>query len=603
MVIGQQLRRDGRLTLLSRPVFGFTLLWVALVQVGEWAAAGEEFGALAARLVLACAVQVLMFAFPYATWRLVCPRVPLEYWNALLLAALLIGTVARGIAFGALLVVTGVSESPDFAFRIAASISHLAVVTVLLWFAVSEVRGLHALRHQLMSERSQLLASQQETQRELKHLGDRATVEIRAAILRSLGDLKAVGSAELLNRLRGTIDDVVRPLSHQLATQPSAWTPQQPLVANAGIDWPLAVRQGLTPARIHPVTLSIVLIWLGFPIHFFRFGAELTLAFVATMIVAIPAFWLARRVAIRLSAGRGTGSRTVAFVLAVVLGGLAPGLATVLYMQDQPQPLVFVVAYPLLALLIAGPWAIAEAARDQELEIDADLQSATEDLRWTVARTRERYRQQEGGLARALHGRLQASLAAAFLRLDRAIAQGADGKVFLDGLQAEVLQAVHDLDSIDSDPDPLEKILSLTRSNWSDAVQLDVSIDPRAREALAGDPLCARSVNELIPELVFNSIRHAHATSIAIKLEVADHRTVCLGVHDNGSGQLNETRHGLGSALLDEVAIAWTRKRRGEVTETTCLLPVLAVASPQVIPQCPEHRSRGSSGVLRRPED
>lgn len=571
--------------LLSVPVFGFSLLWVALVQIGEWAAAGEDAGALAARLGFAFAVQFLMFAFPYVAWRWLCPRVDSRYWNRLLLAALLLGTVARGVAFGVMLVIAGVSDSTDFVFRIVASVSHLAIVTVLLWFAVSEVRGLHALRGQLIAERAQLLEIQQGTQRELEYLGDRATAEIRSAILDSLGDLKAVDSAELRERLRTTIDDVVRPLSQQLAAQSSAWTPQQPLVENVGIDWPLAVRQGLAPERIHPVILPVVLIWLGLPIHLFRFGAALTAALVTTLFVAVPAFWLARRVAIELSAGRGTGVKVVAFIVAVFLGGLAPGLATLLYMQGQPQPWLFVVAFPLLALLIAGPFAIAEAARDQELELDAALEDATADLRWTLARTRERYRQQEGALARALHGRLQAALAAAFLRLDRAVAQGADDDAFREALQTEALRAVYELDAVDSYPDPIERVLALTKSNWSDAVQFDVSIDPRSRDALAGDPLCARSVNELIPELVFNSVRHASATSVAIRLEAADYRTLCLSVIDNGSGEVSTTRHGLGSALLDEASINWTRTRRGASTTTRCLLPVLPATSAEVTPQ------------------
>lgn len=550
--------------------------------MGEWAAAGENADALAARLGLALSLQFLMFAFPYVAWRWLCPRVVSRYWNRLLLAALLVGTVARGVAFGVLLVVTGLSDSTDLVFRIVASVSHLVIVTVLLWFAVSEVRGLHSLRSQLIAERAQLLEIQQETQRELEHLGDRATAEIRSAILHSLGDLSAVDSAELRERLRATIDDVVRPLSQQLASQPSAWAPQQRIDVDVGIDWRLAVRQGLEPERIHPVILPVVLILLGLPIHFFRFGAALTAAFVTTLIVAVPAFWLARRLAIRLSAGRGTGITVVAFIVAVFLGGLAPGLATLLYMQGQPQPLLFVVAFPLLALLIAGPFAIAAAARDQELELDAALAAATADLRWTLARTRERYRQQECALARALHGRLQAALAAAFLRLDRAVAQGADDDVFREALQSEVLQAVYDLDAVDSHPGPIERVLELTISNWSDAVQFDVSLEPRARDALVRDPLCARSVNELIPELVFNSVRHASATSVEIRLEAADDRTLCLSVIDNGSGEVGQTRYGLGSALLDEASITWTRTRRGAGTTTTCLLPALPATSAEV---------------------
>ena len=96
------------------------------------------------------------------------------------------------------------------------------------------------------------------------------------------------------------------------------------------------------------------------------------------------------------------------------------------------------------------------------------------------------------------------------------------------------------------------------------------------REALAGDPLCARSVNDLIPELVFNSVRHGNARVIDVQLQIVDSRTLSLTVIDDGSGDLMTTRHGLGSALLDEASISWSRTRVGARTTTTSLLPFLS---------------------------
>ena len=570
--------------LLSVPVFGLSFLWVALVQVGEWAAFGDSPGNLAVRLTLAFAVQVLMFAFPFVTLRTICPRVRPRNWTWLLLVSIVVGATARGIALGALFVLTGVTDSPEFVFRIVASISHLAVITVLLWFLVSEVRGSHSLRRQLIAEREQLLDLQLIAQRDLVQLGDRAAEEIRHSVLASLGGLQGQGSVEFRDRLRVTIDDVVRPLSHRLAAAPSAWPSPQAPAPSMGVDWPLAVRQGLDPARIHPVVVPVVLVWLGLPIHLFQFGPTLTAGLVATLIVTIPTFWLARTVAIRLTTGRGTRAKAAGFVIAVLIGGLALGLATLPYMQGQPQPFVFVVAAPLLNLLVCGPLAIAEAARDQDAQLEVDLKTTTADLRWTLARARERYRQQEGALARTLHSRLQASLAAAFLRLDRAVAQGADDDILMDSLRADVLRSVAELDAGNTDPEPIDTVVVLTQSNWLGAAQVDFSCDPRAREALERDPLCARSVNELIPELVFNSVKHGNATSIEINLEVADHRTLSLSVIDNGTNDLIATRYGLGSAILDEASIAWTRGRSGSCTATTCLLPYLKDDEATVTP-------------------
>jgi signal transduction histidine kinase len=570
--------------LLSAPVFGLTFLWVLVIQVSEWASLGENPGSLALRLILALVVQLVMFAFPFATWHVICPRVATKNWTWLLIASVVIGAAVRGIVFGILLVRTGVTQTPDLLYRVIASISHLAVITIIVWFLVSEVRGLHALRRQLIAEREQLLDLQSAAQHDLAQLGDRATEGIRHSILESLGGLESQDSAELRERLRTTIDDVVRPLSHQLAATPSAWSPPQALTVHTGVDWPLAIREGLDPVRIHPVILPVLLLWLGLPIHLLRFGPTLTSGFAATLVVTIPTLWLARKVAIRITDGRGAGAKAAAFVGAVLIGGLALGLATLRYMQDQPQPFLFVLIAPPLALLIAGSIAIAQAARDQDLDLDAELRATTADLQWALARVRERYRQQEGALARALHGRMQASLSAAFLRLDRAVAQGADDDTLRAALRSDVLQAIGELDVIDADPDPIDKVVDLLVSNWAGAVQLEFALEDRACEALAGDPLCARSVNELIPELVFNSIRHGSASVIEVRLETVDDRTLCLSVIDDGQTELITTRYGLGSTLLDEASITWTRSRHENRTTTTCVLPFAHQKSGPVTP-------------------
>lgn len=570
--------------LLSAPVFGVSLLWGTVVQIGEWAALGGTADSVVARLVLLCAVQILMFAFPIVTWRAICPHVKSKNWNRLLLVSVLVGAIVRGIALGILLVRAGVTESLDLPFRIVASITHMAVVVLLLWFLVSEVRGLHARRRRLISERDQLMSLQRVAEQKLEQQSDSATNAIRQSIQESLGDLTEISSTELRERLRVTIDEIVRPLSHHLAAQPSRWTPLKPSHEASGVDWSLAVRDGLDPARIHPVIVPVLLVWLGLPIHLFQFGPTLTARLVATLVVVIPAFWLARWVAKRLAEGRSAGLKSVAFVIAVLIGGATLGVATLPYMQDQAQPFAFVLAGPLLALLVSGPLAIAETARDQNLELESDLIATTADLRWALARLREQFRQQDRALAYALHGRVQASLAAALLRLDRAMARGGDSEGLLQDLQSEVSDAIVNLDVIDIDPDPIDKVVELTRSNWSGAVQLIFSTDTEAREALLGDPLCARSVNDLVPELVFNSVRHGGAKAIDVRLELKDPRTVSLSVTDDGSSDLNEAHHGLGSALLDDSSITWTRTRLGNQTITTCLLPVISATSDVVSP-------------------
>lgn len=571
--------RSGRIrllpgALLSLPVFALSFAWVLLVQVAE--IAHEGHGNVAVRFALLAVVQLVFFVFPLLAWRVVCPRVRPRSWTWILLLSILLGAVVRGVAFGVLLFLAGSASAPNVAVRVFASVAHMAVVTLLLWFLVSEVRTVQSRRRQLLGDRDQLLLLQQTTQRKLERLGDLATAGIRASILDSLGTTAATSTRELLERLRLTIDDVVRPLSHQLATRSPSWKPTQPRFEDMRIDWRQAARDGLQPIRLRPLIVLSALVWLALPAHvLLRYGPLFWLFAVCMTIVGIPAFVFARRLAIRASRGHGSGASAVWLLLAATVGGLVPGLATLSYMRGEPAPFLFVAMLPLGAVLISAPLAVAEAARSQSLEMEAQLEATTADLRWAIARTREQHRQQERALAHALHGRVQASLAAAIVRLDRAMARGDDDESLREALHAEVVTALAELDFQSTEPDALDDVMALTQRNWTGAVAVSFASEVETRTALAGDPLCAQAVNDLIPELVFNSYQHGGADEINVELDAVDPKTLRLTVTDNGTPTIDLAAPGLGSALLEEASISWERTRRGEHTVTTCLLPLL----------------------------
>lgn len=557
--------------LLTLPVFIVSFAWAVVAHFTD--ISNNAIDHVPLRLALLFAVQLVFFAFPFVTWRLICPRVNPRVWVRLLVVAIILGAAVRGAVFGWLLFSTGLTDAPQYAFRTLASVVNMATVTVLLWFVVSEVRSLQVRRRQLLADRDQLLRLQESAQESLDQLGERATDEIRTILLASMRTDDSDSAHDLLRRLRFTIDDVVRPLSHRLAVQGVPWTPPQGSPRSTRVNWLAAVRDGLSPVRIHPLIVTIALIWLGLPVHVVQYGPEYALFLLGTGLVGFPVFWLMKRIAMRCCGLRRPSLRIASFVVAVLIGGESMGLTSLLYMQSQPKPYLFVIMVPIFALLISAPLAVAEEARDQSLAIEADLEATTASLRWTLARTRERHRQQEGALAHALHGRIQATLAAAIVRLDRAVAQGTVDSELIDGLHSEVIGALAALDLEDTDPESIDQVIALTQRNWADAVTITFSATPEARAAIEGDPLCARAVNDLIPELVFNGFRHGKATSIDISVALEDARALVLVVVDNGGMDPRVEGQGMGSQLLDAACMQWSRSRSSARTSTTCRLP------------------------------
>jgi nitrate/nitrite-specific signal transduction histidine kinase len=86
---------------------------------------------------------------------------------------------------------------------------------------------------------------------------------------------------------------------------------------------------------------------------------------------------------------------------------------------------------------------------------------------------------------------------------------------------------------------------------------------------LAEDSNTSRCVSEIAREGISNAVRHGHATSIDVVFGPASSDRLRITVSDNGNGLASEITHGLGSAILDELAIEWSRISLGAGTILT----------------------------------
>ena len=77
------------------------------------------------------------------------------------------------------------------------------------------------------------------------------------------------------------------------------------------------------------------------------------------------------------------------------------------------------------------------------------------------------------------------------------------------------------------------------------------------------------SLIDVIPDLVFNAIKHGKANSIEISIKFQDERVVELIVKDNGIHELVDLGTGLGTKIMNESAISWNRERIAGHTVTT----------------------------------
>ena len=129
-------------------------------------------------------------------------------------------------------------------------------------------------------------------------------------------------------------------------------------------------------------------------------------------------------------------------------------------------------------------------------------------------------------------------------------------------------------------PDALPDVLRKVQATWTGATAIELASEPSVDAALERDLLCLTSLNDVVPELVFNAVRHGGANHIEIRLSRRQPRLLELVVADNGiAGTVADSR-GLGTRLLDDCSISWSRVVLDEGSVTCLLLPLLPASHP-----------------------
>ncbi len=112
---------------------------------------------------------------------------------------------------------------------------------------------------------------------------------------------------------------------------------------------------------------------------------------------------------------------------------------------------------------------------------------------------------------------------------------------------------------------------------WSGLCDVRIDIDRDARAALDADAVCRTTAADVLTEGISNAIRHGGATRVTARLARMDGNLARIWIWDDGEPPRASSKRGLGSRLLDECAVRWSRQpaaRRDERTELVADLPL-----------------------------
>lgn len=555
-------------------VFGLSVLWALFLHFADTATnQSTDYGI---RAVILIATQLLMFGIIYILSQPFFYRIKPSSQPLALFCIIMIAATIRGAVLGlALKQYADMANYPIFN-RAMTSLSNMTLQIVLTTIVLAAMRTHYSRKIHLLSESDHLATLTNAATGALSLMDERAAEPIRSELLAVVSALPVDNSLATRDILKATIDDVVRPLSHALDREPQ-WQPPEIPKSEIRFNWGDAISEAAVPKHISPAWILYGLTAGVLPNITYEVGVFKGFFFALhTAAFGFALFLLAKLLGtgvIALMKSDSARLKRSLFFSTLILSGVALGEYARLFLPGESGRTRFFLLAPVATLIIGTLVAILNSVFEQVEAIEGELQSNAENLTWTLAKTREIKRHAERTLANILHGKVQAAFAAAYLRVEMESETGRDITPVIATVKSNLTDFIETLDFGYAIPEELAVTVSRIRTTWLGVAEISFAVDSELENLINLDIFCLTTINDILPELCFNSINHGKAQQIDISITRLQHRTVEVLVSDNGPSDLLELRRGMGTRLLDECAMRWSRERIGGSTVIRIVLP------------------------------
>jgi signal transduction histidine kinase len=545
----------------TKPVFIGTYLWALLIHFAD--SINNYSGNVILRALIITTLHIGVYLTLFLFKQSVLDRVKPGLVPLLTLATLAFIGLARGFLLENWLVSWDISVSRDVGLRMQTSL-----IICLTSFSVGIVATANSRMHQiksaqLLNELDRLEKIKVDALERIKSIDSESVEGIKNQLGTYVKGIHGKPVREILKILQTMIDSIVQPLSRQLEVQTNNWYPPVSREGKIQVDWIKAFKSGLNPGKISYRLNPILLIACSLPTIIKN--SSFSLAFFSLLLTYCIGFFVGKffnSIFINKTVNFGL------YLFASVCTGFAMGLCTLKMTENYDSPYAFLIlgtiTYPITASLLS----MVSSADAQLVTATNQLTQATEMLEWNVARIREVGHQTQRNLARALHGSVQARLASAYLELEKIDLEEVGNPERVNQILAEIQGFIQTFDNHQPEHIDISKLVFNIRENWASVAEVTCQISDEDMDLIHRDVLIGSTLIDVIPELVFNAIKHGKANVIDISIRFKNEWVVGLTVQDNGIYELNSAGSGLGTKILNESAISWSRERVAGQTVT-----------------------------------
>jgi hypothetical protein len=357
------------------------------------------------------------------------------------------------------------------------------------------------------------------------------------------------GSREsITHALHSLANDVIRPLSHTLASNPiPTRVARVPLARHTVALGVLTFREQVNPALVG------LAVFLGSGTVLLDI-LPLANAAASSVVSGVVVFTVLRILVFLVGDARWPVLGVTAVNSVVLAFSWTPAHLfnqTILF----PEAIVFgawitsFIAVPLLGLLYQLIILGSYSARNQL----ARLEETRRNMAFQLSEARRRAWLRQRHLTHALHSSVQSRV----LAESRLVGSGS-GSLNSAEQQRSLGTLEMVLDTIDDDPsvsiDALGGIEDMV-SFWAGMCEISLTVQPGLLSTV--DSETAESVLIITSEMISNSIRHGAATSVSIEIVRDSPEAIRITTVNNGRGVDENHRPGLGMSLYDELSAEW----------------------------------------------
>ena len=482
---------------------------------------------------------------------------------AFVLGAFLLAGFARGAVILSLDVLTGQHDAGQELFRLLGG-----PIFTFVTLTVAAVLASNYQRH-----RESLTALADERYRlQIRSAGIRAKVQIQReellgkvrslldpAIAKIQANLTGESSTEAIDSLRSTVDEVVRPLSLEVAEasdELEAESGKAVIREKAPMPSRIMLGEFLVPLWA-ALILSIILVPVAFLVEDSQNSLIILVSAFLFMFVGLGIFQL---LTIKLP--------THPYLAAIIVPSFSAISLIPMYFATELMQWNITVsqvhALLLFGVCVGGTTFAAQFAQLQRKATTEKLEGVNLQLEILNAALRQELWLNRRRTASVLHGPVQAALFASAMKLSQ---EQKPTPELVAEVGKDIAAAIEKLNNPSNiEGESISDLLNQIVEIWSDAAEITIDIPEQLEAAITRQPLASEALIEISREFITNAIKHGKAKNVSLNVSRLDDLRIAIKVVDDGQGLPPGAKPGFSSKLLSELSLVWSQTREGETT-------------------------------------